>query len=172
MKLSISRRCSVGGDGMLCAWDTRTQQCSAKVLAHPCEVSARAQHFEQDRELFLNLNRCCAVTGTSMTVLAWPLAPSTAGVCAAAGSGGGDMMTMLPLLLMLPFVPHASRTRAQHQDLGSAHARKRARSGATLLSALQAHSSVACGCFCPASESHRAFSHCLSVGSCWGTATA
>lgn len=30
--------CSVGGDGMLCAWDTRSQQCTAKVLAHPCEV--------------------------------------------------------------------------------------------------------------------------------------
>lgn len=29
---------SVGGDGMLCAWDTRSQQCTAKVLAHPCEV--------------------------------------------------------------------------------------------------------------------------------------
>jgi hypothetical protein len=28
----------VGGDGMMCAWDTRSQQCSAKVLAHPCEV--------------------------------------------------------------------------------------------------------------------------------------
>lgn len=36
--LPSMRRCSVGGDGMLCAWDTRSQQCTAKVLAHPCEV--------------------------------------------------------------------------------------------------------------------------------------
>jgi hypothetical protein len=56
---------------MLCAWDTRSQQCTAKVLAHPCEVLlliSFAFMFGQPR--VFKIFRFCVAIGISTTLSA------------------------------------------------------------------------------------------------------